>query len=788
MQVEMKHTEGDGNCHLRSLLISVLGSEESGWVALRLRCLLHFLVNSARYHQAESGPGVASTDYGASVFTPLTKPASSLSGLASAIAASVLQCPILLFNPGHKMIPHRELESGYIPPLFVREGGYASKLPIIQMWAYCGGGAPVETTPWRPNHFEAGFLPTAAHYSALLSVTEQHDLHLQGYYEQGAGRDPGWAWDTQTRYELHQLPNESPERHLIEEVLTSVQNILAPRPAMARRGRQGASGGPGPKPSPAPFPPPPGKAAQPIGTMGDGPPPRLAQRHQTRLSVAAAQAINIDRGTGSQQSPAPPTGKSLKRKCIDASEGRRKIAKKSTQQDTSRMRKKKGETPPSPSGSPGRRCTHTAMHQQSDRGTRQTSIQEAMGKAAQRAQAGLPLLAHHQRQARLSRASLPNRGKTRQAATTGDRETLMAELADPGVAAPLSASESATQAAPPGLDPEACAPAPGPVGEFKVATFNCMGGTTAEGAIEALVQRDPDALVLTELKINSRQQRKNVYRKLLHRGYKITMSVLPGGSLLSHAGQPGRGKAGVLVAMAKRHTTHNSLAPQTVPAQLQGYLSHVRLTPPAGRPLDIIGVYLPSDADEQHTRRAAGTYILEISRACAQQGRTLVLAGDWNATLRNADRSTGSQHHVDTAHRELAATCQLAPAGGIPTDPTEPREPTYCQHVVGGQAVRSTIDDVLICLPTLPDEVTKWAPAPWQIPAAGGNSDHEPYEVRLPCSALGYVRPPPQTHVPFRSRTVFQQPMSIAELTGYRDAFEAAAHRGISCFARSSVR
>ena len=313
--LELKHTEGDGNCHLRSLLISVLGSEESGWVALRLRCLLHFLVNSARYHQAESGPGVASTDYGASVFTPLTKPASSLSGLASAIAASVLQCPILLFNPGHKMIPHRELESGYIPPLFVREGGYASKLPIIQMWAYCGGGAPVETTPWRPNHFEAGFLPTAAHYSALLSVTEQHDLHLQGYYEQGAGRDPGWAWDTQTRYELHQLPNESPERHLIEEVLTSVQNILAPRPAMARRGRQGASGGPGPKPSPTPFPPPPGKAAQPIGTMGDGPPPRLAQRHQTRLSVAAAQAIDIDRGTGSQQSPAPPTGKSLKRKC-----------------------------------------------------------------------------------------------------------------------------------------------------------------------------------------------------------------------------------------------------------------------------------------------------------------------------------------------------------------------------------------------------------------------------------------------------------------------------------------
>ena len=519
--------------------------------------------------------------------------------------------------------------------------------------------------------------------------------------------------------------------------------------------------------------------------MGDGPPPRLAQRHQTRLSVAAAQAIDIDRGTGSQQSPAPPTGKSLKRKCIDASEGRRKIAKKSTQQDTSRMRKKKGETPPSPSGSPGQRCTHTAMHQQSDRGTRQTSIQEAMGKAAQRAQAGLPLLAHHQRQARLSRASLPNRGKTRQAATTG--ETLMAELADPGVAAPLSASESATQAAPPGLDPEACAPAPGPVGEFKVATFNCMGGTTAEGAIEALVQRDPDALVLTELKINSRQQRKNVYRKLLHRGYKITMSVLPGGSLLSHAGQPGRGKAGVLVAMAKRHTTHNSLTPQTVPAQLQGYLGHVRLTPPAGRPLDIIGVYLPSDADEQHTRRAAGTYISEISRACAQQGRTLVLAGDWNATLRNADRSTGSQHHVDTAHRELAATCQLAPAGGIPTDPTEPREPTYCQHVVGGQAVRSTIDDVLICLPTLPDEVTKWAPAPWQIPAAGGNSDHEPYEVRLPCSALGYVRPPPQTHVPFRSRTVFQQPMSIAELTGYRDAFEAAAHRGISCFARAAT-
>ena len=55
----------------------------------------------------------------------------------------------------------------------------------------------------------------------------------------------------------------------------------------------------------------------------------------------------------------------------------------------------------------------------------------------------------------------------------------------------------------------------------------------------------------------------------------------------------------------------------------------------------------------------------------------------------------------------------------------------------------------------------------------GGNSDHEPYVADLPCSALGFVPPPPQPKRKFRPVTRFRMPMDTTELRTFKAAFEA---------------
>ncbi len=162
----------------------------------------------------------------------------------------------------------------------------------------------------------------------------------------------------------------------------------------------------------------------------------------------------------------------------------------------------------------------------------------------------------------------------------------------------------------------------------------------------------------------------------------LTYSLLPGGSRLSAKGT--RTKAGVLIAVARRHASHNSLARPEVPAHLEGWVSHVRLAPPGRRPLEFIAAYMPTAAEDQETRRWTEDYILQAERRCRRAGTTLLTGGDWNATLRDADRSTGNAGTADERHRAMVAAAQLEPAGGQPASPEEPREPTYRQHAASG--------------------------------------------------------------------------------------------------------
>lgn len=69
-----------------------------------------------------------------------------------------------------------------------------------------------------------------------------------------------------------------------------------------------------------------------------------------------------------------------------------------------------------------------------------------------------------------------------------------------------------------------------------------------------------------------------------------------------------------------RHNTHNSLKGITEPEGLHGHATHVRLKPPAGRPQDIIGVYMPTSSNEHSIRLAVGGYIIAATAACEREG------------------------------------------------------------------------------------------------------------------------------------------------------------------------
>ncbi len=100
---------------------------------------------------------------------------------------------------------------------------------------------------------------------------------------------------------------------------------------------------------------------------------------------------------------------------------------------------------------------------------------------------------------------------------------------------------------------------------------------------------------------------------------------------------------------------------------LAGYVAHARLQPPYGRPLELIGAYMPcttgsmeeegrqgqappaapptASGESAHTktrqiRDAIYRYAESARQRCEEEGTSLLLAGDINATLHDSDRSS----------------------------------------------------------------------------------------------------------------------------------------------------
>ncbi len=129
-QVHVKRSDPDGICLFNSCLLACFGSELEGRHALRLRCLLEFVQHSSAYWAA-LGPdrNPNKWDFGPSYFKDMATPGGYQTGRSCAVAATVLQCPVLLLCPGlgtsHWQTRAR-LESMYAPPLYMK----IPKLPL----------------------------------------------------------------------------------------------------------------------------------------------------------------------------------------------------------------------------------------------------------------------------------------------------------------------------------------------------------------------------------------------------------------------------------------------------------------------------------------------------------------------------------------------------------------------------------------------------------------------------------------------------------------------------------
>jgi exonuclease III len=216
--------------------------------------------------------------------------------------------------------------------------------------------------------------------------------------------------------------------------------------------------------------------------------------------------------------------------------------------------------------------------------------------------------------------------------------------------------------------------------KISVSTLNCRGlRTSYEIVYEAINANQPDIMVLTETKLNSSM--KWVTKKL----ERDLPDYQHHNSSHSRPDQTGLGSGGVILLIYA--TTINKVEVQS---ELAGHLCHV-IPPSNGSYKHIIGVYMP--AEETSTQKQIYQYIQEQATKNKTLGQTMIVGGDWNATLYPEDSPTMQANStMDTQHQQMCHSIGLQTLRARAT-----RQHTFHCHHQGTQHHTSRIDDFLIC-------------------------------------------------------------------------------------------
>jgi ribonuclease HI/exonuclease III len=270
-----------------------------------------------------------------------------------------------------------------------------------------------------------------------------------------------------------------------------------------------------------------------------------------------------------------------------------------------------------------------------------------------------------------------------------------------------------------------------------VYTHNIMGlrshGEAAVIEANSMFPGGPDVLVLTETKtLPYGREATRAFRQHCLAGYEtLFTSAQPSGC---------HGKAGVMIAVRTDSITVSSVKKVKDTPQTQGYVAHMQLDTHDGKVLHLVGIYIPPDCAE--ARRQVYKYMDGLVRSCQVDGHYLIAAGDWNATLAEADRNTSMMYPVDKWHRQEMERLGLKPCA-IGTD----RHHTYWRYVRDAttdtleRRSTSRIDDIFTLRtagePGLVENLTGRAP--------GGVFDHRAVGARLDANVCGITRRPKLT-------------------------------------------
>ncbi len=182
--------------------------------------------------------------------------------------------------------------------------------------------------------------------------------------------------------------------------------------------------------------------------------------------------------------------------------------------------------------------------------------------------------------------------------------------------------------------------------QISVSTLNCRGlRTSYETVYEAMNTTQPDIMVLTETKLNSSM--KWVTKKLL----RDLPDYQHHSSSHSRPDQSGLGSGGVILLIKGQYAT--TINKVEVQPELAGHLCHAIL-PSNGSYTHIIGVYMPGE--EANTQKQIYQYIQEQATKNKTLGQTMIVGGDWNATLYPEDRSTMQANSTRTPSTNRCAT------------------------------------------------------------------------------------------------------------------------------------
>eukprot|EP00882_Tetradesmus_deserticola_P015772 GHRQ01016807.1.p1 GENE.GHRQ01016807.1~~GHRQ01016807.1.p1 ORF type:complete len:640 (+),score=12.43 GHRQ01016807.1:161-1921(+) len=272
----------------------------------------------------------------------------------------------------------------------------------------------------------------------------------------------------------------------------------------------------------------------------------------------------------------------------------------------------------------------------------------------------------------------------------------------------------------------------------------------------------PDILILTETK-SKPHHAQQMWIKILRKRYHIFSSPVP---KTEHA------RAGVMVLVSKTITELGTISTNKLPTHTQGHMLHVTVENPGSNPLHILGVYCPPQGGNQEHRSRLYKECKNFLAKTISTHDTVIVAGDFNATLQHADRANTTSTAADAVHRAFVEEAGLATIDP-PHDDTAgkplARRHTFRRHRAATPCSR--IDDILVNQTDA--AIADMHPHLTFVDMTGLGTDHDIMTAQLSYHGIRMLPPVTASSANANKRQKLKTPISKADYIALQHALRA---------------